>query len=87
MTPDMINGLFELFGGTLLLLNIIQLHKDKTVKGVSWLPTMFFTAWGIWNLFFYPYLNQWYSFIGSLWIVITNGIWLIQILYYKHKGA
>ena len=85
MTPDLINGLFEFFGGTLILLNIVQLYKHKTIQGVHWLPTLFFTSWGLWNLYFYPSLDQWYSFIGGLWIVVTNSIWLIQIIYYKTK--
>ena len=82
---DIINGLFELFGGCLLLLNILRLHKDKCIKGVSWTPVAFFTSWGFWNLYYYPSLEQWFSFFGGLFIVFINSIWLIQVFYYNKK--
>ena len=83
--PDAINGLFELSGGLFLLRNVIQLYHDKVVRGVHWQPTMFFAAWGIWNLFYYPHLDQWLSFAGGLFIVVVNTIWLVQMIYYLSK--
>jgi len=53
------------------------------LKGVHWAPIIFFWAWGMWNLFYYPSLDQWWSFTGGLWIVLANGVWMCQILYYK----
>lgn len=50
MTPDIINGLFELGGALLLLMNVVRLHRDKIVRGVHVLPTVFFSAFGFWNL-------------------------------------
>lgn len=85
MWPDLVNGTFELLGGFALLRNVIQLHRDKEVKGVHWAPTAFFMSWGFWNLFFYPQLGQWFSFIGGLWIVVVNCIWLGQIAYYTRR--
>ena len=40
MTNDMINGLFEVFGGLLLCLNCWKMFCDKQLKGVSWLPSL-----------------------------------------------
>jgi len=54
MNIDIINGSFELFGGILYLLNIKALYISKKVEGISLLPTVFFTSWGLWNLFYYP---------------------------------
>lgn len=82
---DLINGSFELISGIISLINIKQLIKDKTLKGISWIPTFFFTLWGMWNLYYYPSLGQTLSFIGGLGIFITNAIWLILVLYYKTK--
>jgi len=84
--PDIINGSFESLGSLFILLSIIKLHKDKVVKGVSWIAVGFFAAWGYWNLFYYPHLGQWISFYGGVAIVITNTIWLIQLIYYSQKG-
>ena len=86
MTPDIFNGLFELFGGLLYILNIKILLRDKVVQGISLLPTVFFTSWGLWNLFYYPHLEQWFSFFGGIVLVLTNAVWLVLALYYKRKG-
>ena len=85
MIPDLINGAFELLGGFVIILSIMQLHCDKIVKGVSWKHVAFFSAWGWWNIFYYPYLGQWASFAGGLFIVIFNTIWFAQMLYYLRK--
>lgn len=80
--PDAINGLFEMSGGFFLLKNVSQLYRDKCVRGVHWLPTLFFAVWGLWNLFYYPHLDQWLSFTGGLWIVAVNLVWFAQMIYY-----
>ena len=82
MTPDLINGLFEFLGSIMLWRNVIQLHRDKMARGVHWTATGFFAAWGYWNLFYYPHLDQWWSFAGGISIVVANTIWLVQMLYY-----
>lgn len=86
MNFDLINGCFELVGGFLYVLNIRAILRDKVVHGVSLLPAFFFSTWGIWNLFYYPSLEQWYSFTGGVFLVTFNTIWLILALYYSRKG-
>ncbi len=83
MSPDLINGLFELFGGMLILINIRQVLKDRKVHGVHWLPLSFFTAWGFWNLFYYSNLSQFYSLLGGLVMVVLNTVWLALLVYFK----
>lgn len=82
MTPDLFNGLFEFLGALMLARNVLQLYRDKLVRGVHWLPTLFFAAWGIWNLYYYPSLSQWASFSGGLAIVLVNMLWLGMMIYY-----
>ena len=79
--PDIINGTYEAFGGLVILLNVLRIRKDKQVRGVNALTTVFFTTWGFWNLYYYPHLNQWFSFAGGLFIVFSNSLWL----YYAYK--
>lgn len=86
ITPDIINGSFEFFGGILYIINVRRLIKDKEVKGVSWVPVMFFTFWGFWNLYYYPSLNQVFSFVGGIVIVSVNLLWLSLVFYYKFKS-
>jgi len=83
--PDIINGCFE-FGASLFqLINVIATYRDKKIRGIRIVPTMFFTSWGIWNLYYYPQLNQIWSFIGGLGIVITNLIWVVLMIKYRRN--
>jgi len=82
--PDLINGTFEALGGITTFLNCWQIYKDKEVKGVVWQLSIFYTAWGLWNLYYYPHLNQWISFAGGLVIVTGNIIWIMQVIYYLY---
>lgn len=86
ITPDLINGGFEAAGGlVILLLNIRCTHRDKAVKGINPWATGFFASWGLWNLFFYPSLDQWWSFAGGAFLVAMNFIWFGQLVYYSRK--
>lgn len=82
---DLINGMFELFGGWFIIFSCIRLFKDKKVRGVSWMAVGYFTLWGYWNLAYYSNLNQWTSLIGSLSVTLINTVWLTQIIYYIRK--
>lgn len=85
MTPDMINGTFEGVGAVLMLLNIYRLYRDKMVRGVHWSPVLFWTSWGLWNLYYYPHLGQPISFYAGCALVAANGVWLAQMLYYLRR--
>lgn len=85
--PDIINGMFEFAGGFFLLTNVWKIYKDKVLKGYHWVSTAFFSAWGLWNLFYYPHLGQWFSFAGGLFIVSVNLFWLGQIWYYSNTST
>ncbi|WP_321471060.1 hypothetical protein [uncultured Paludibaculum sp.] len=81
--PDLINGAFELWGGVFIFLNILQLLRDKQVKGIHWGSSLFFTSWGVWNLWYYPHLGQWASFAGGAVICGLNVVWLfLRIRYF-----
>jgi len=82
---DAINGTFEILGSFFILMSVIKLHKDKQVKGVDWKHVAFFTLWGVWNLHYYPTLNQRLSFYGGIAIVAMNAIWVVQLLHYTKK--
>lgn len=87
MTPDYVNALFEFGGAGLLLMNVSQLYRDKALSGVRILPTAFFSAWGLWNLFYYPSLDQWASFIGGVAIVSVNVAWVAMALHYSKRAT
>lgn len=85
MWADKANGLYEMFGGFVVLLHCLRLYEDKKVRGVSITATIFFLSWGVWNLYYYPSLSQWYSFMGGCGIVAANALWIVMMIYYRRK--
>ncbi len=85
LTPDQINGLFELVGALFILNHCRVLYKDKQVRGVSILSTAFFFLWGVWNVFYYPHLDQRYSFYAGLCITAANTLWIVMLVHYSRK--
>jgi hypothetical protein len=81
---DLINGTFELGGGILCWLNVQRLRKDLQIQGVDWRVNAFFSAWGFWNLFYYPSLHQWASFAGGVLLVLANTTWVVLALWYGY---
>lgn len=76
MWPDLINGSFQLVGAYFTWRNWLQLRRDRTLSGVYWPTTAFFSAWGLWNLVYYPALGQWASLIGGMALVAGNIAWV-----------
>ena len=85
MTPDLINGCFELLASSFLFLHVRRIFKDKQVKGVSIVATVFFTTWGWWNIFFYPVVGLWWSFWGGVPVVVMNSLWVYGMWKYRER--
>ena len=84
MLSDLINASFEGLAAAVSFLNIRQILKDKAVRGVSGWPVAFFTVWGLWNLYYYPSLGQYFSAVAAAGMVSINVWWLA--LYRKYKN-
>ena len=84
MTPDMINGSFELGGAAAISLSIRRILIDKQVSGVSWGMIAFMLGWGVWTLYFYSYIEQPWSLLGSDAIVVSNVTYLALLLWYGY---
>lgn len=80
---DIINGLFEFVGAFFTWRNYFQLRKDRELKGIWWPLIAFMSLWGLWNLIYYPSLNQWASFAGGMALVAGNLLWILQVLELK----
>ncbi len=80
---DLINGCFEFFASFFILNHCRVLDEQKSVKGVSIVSTVFFALWGGWNLVYYPALNQWFSFVGGIFIMVANILWISMMIHYK----
>ena len=82
---DRINGMIELIGALLIAYNCRLLCLHKNVQGVSVTTTAFFTAWGVWNLWFYPANLLWFSFAGGVCLAAANLTWVVMAIYYSWK--
>ena len=82
---DAINGSFELLGAPFILVSVIKLYREKIVRGVSWTTVLFFTSWGLWNLYYYPHLGQWLSFAGGLAVFFANVAWVVLLVVYHRR--
>lgn len=84
MNNDLINGLFEGVGAIVVWFNVVCLYKDKEIKGILLSVSTFFAVWSLWNLYYYPSLNQIVSFIGGIFLAIGTWVWLIMAFKYKY---
>jgi hypothetical protein len=87
MTPDAANAVFELGGAVLLSLNIRRILHDKSTTGVSVWPTVWWTAWGIWNLYYYHTLGQQWSWWAGVWVAVANLTWVMLVIWYRRGYA
>jgi hypothetical protein len=87
ISMDAINGLFELSAGFFVLNHCRVLHAHKQVRGVSLTSSGFFLIWGVWNMYYYPALNQPLSFYGGVFVVAANAFYLGMMLRYRNAEA
>jgi hypothetical protein len=81
----MVNALFEFMGGLFVLGHCKVAIKDRQVKGVSVPSAAFFLGWGVWNLFYYPGLSQWYSFGGGVFLTAANVLYVSLLIKYRGR--
>jgi hypothetical protein len=85
LNKDLVNGGFEFIGGIICWLNVCKLYQDKQIKGVSVSASIFFTLFAIWGVYYYPNLNQPFSFVGAICLAAGNLSWLILLSYFLFK--
>lgn len=82
MSVDAINAaLFEAAGALFTWRNALALHRDREIKGVYWPAWVFFALCGLWNLYYYPSLGQWWSVAAGALLVAGNLLWVAQALH------
>jgi hypothetical protein len=84
--PDLINGLFEFCGSLAVWWNVRALWRDKCFSGMRIVPTLFFTSWTVWDLYYYPHLGQWISFFAGICIGFGNFSYLVLMLKYRKNS-
>lgn len=76
MTLDATNACFEAIGAVLVWTNVRYLLRDRDVKGVNLLVSLYYCLWGAFNVVYYASLGHWLSLVGDLGILSANLVWL-----------
>jgi len=84
LTPDLINGLFEASGACAVGLSVLRIMKDRRYSGMHPFMTVFFQTWGLWNLYYYPSINQPWSTAGGVLLALANTLYLSQMWRFRH---
>lgn len=87
MSMDFINAVFECSGGVFVALNAWDIWKKKRVAGQTLTAISFFTAWGVWNMFYYPSIHQWWSTAGAWGVMMANAALIYFVVKYREKAA
>lgn len=85
MSPDTINAMFEFAGAICVMRNAHRVRVDKGYAGVSIPAVVFFFSWGVWNLFYYPHLDQFWSLTSGMFLVVANACWVFELWKYGRK--
>jgi hypothetical protein len=72
-----------MFASSFIVLNVIQLYKDKQVRGVSLISLSFFSVWGSWQIYYFWNIDQFWSLAGTVALAMTNIIWATMAIYYS----
>jgi hypothetical protein len=79
MVPDLVNGGFEALASLFILNHCRAIWRSRQAHGISLLSTVFFAAWGLWNIWYYPHLGQLFSFYAGIAVVCANFFWIYSI--------
>jgi hypothetical protein len=80
LTPDAVNACFEGVGAFFILLDLRRICIDRSVRGIYWPGRLFFAAWGLWNLMYYPAIGQPLSFIAGSILTTFTFSWIIVVI-------
>lgn len=83
MNPDITQACWELGSACFGLLNIRAILRARKIDGVHWAPTLFFAAWGVYNLWFYDALNLPAAWWAGMAITAVNSLWLGLVFYFS----
>lgn len=77
---DVGNAIFEFISGCLVWVNIRHLLRARIVVGMHWAHTAYTTAWCIYSMLFFAFLQQWWSFAAGVWLFASYATWLVLLL-------
>lgn len=87
LTYDQINAGLEMGGAFLRALDCVKLFRAKRFVGGYLGTAMYFLLWGIFNTFYYPSLNQTWSFAAAIALAAMNGLWFVMAIHYNYFAS
>lgn len=85
LDPDYTQAFFELGSAIFQARNVKAIRQHKTIRGVHWTPTAFYTGWGVYNLWFYAAIGLPLAWWAGMAITLINAVWLAHAIYYLNK--
>lgn len=85
LLSDMMMGLIQVTSAGFLGVSVLQLFRKKYVSGVSAVTVSFWVAWGLWDLYYFPSLHQWWAFGGGVVVTMMNALYVSLILLYNYR--
>ena len=79
---DLINAAFGGGMAFAILPSVLKLRQDKQVLGLHWFHVAFPTVWSCWNLYYYPWLDQTFSYWAAIPLTGINVVYLSMLFYY-----
>lgn len=87
MSPDLVNGLFELGGAAVIASQIVVVLRDQRVEGVRWWMPFFFWCWTVWNIPYYASLGQWWSWAAAWLVVATHSVYAGLLWWFRRPAG
>ena len=80
---DIINSGFQFFACFFIWFSIASVFKNKSSLGVSKWHIGYFFAYGVFMIFYYLSLDQYFSLVTNVLVVISNAIYLGGVIKYE----
>lgn len=66
-------------------LHVRQIIRDKTVKGVSLIPTFVFMTTNVFEMIYFGQKGDWWNVGGAVSMLMSNVAWTVCVFYYHRK--
>ena len=82
MSPDIFNALLEFLGGVFTFQNALRVCRDRGYAGITWTAVAFFATWSAWNTWYYPSLDQTWSWVAAIFMLTANLCWIAVMAWF-----
>ena len=84
---DLINSGLVLLAVAAAAGDVLQITKDRQVRGTRFTTALLLTVWPMWDLYYYHALGQTFSMISCILLAGLRAAWLVVALGYELPRA